>query len=63
MGEGSTFVNNGTIKIVESCGSDTYADFNFDESCYQYSDSNHPKNVFTNNGTFYCKNYNQKKLQ
>ena len=24
MGEGSTFVNNGTIKIVESCESDTW---------------------------------------
>ena len=24
MGEGSTFVNNGTIKIVESCESDAW---------------------------------------
>ena len=60
MGEGSSLVNNGTIKIVESCESDTYADFDFDVSCYQYLDNSHAKNVFTNNGSFYCKNYNQK---
>ena len=56
MGEGSSLVNNGTIKIVESCESDTYADFNFENSCFN-------NNVtFTNNGKFYCKSYLQKNI-
>lgn len=62
MGEGSTFINNGTVKIVEDCNNENsaYKDFNFDKNCYQYVDNSHSGNTFRNNGSFYCKNYNQK---
>lgn len=62
MAEGSTFINNGIVKIVEDCTNENspYVDFDFDEYCYQYLDNSHPGNTFRNNGSFYCKNYNQK---
>lgn len=62
MQEGAKLVNNGTIKIVESCESDTYADFDFASGCYNNTNPYNGTNPisFVNNGEFKCKKYSQK---